>query len=222
MIRKYIFFCAILMLNCSEKPATKNQNLKVSEPIKKAEIQSLNSEDFVEIDFKKVAIINKMAYATDSNFLHQKVYPCARAFVRKEVYSAFIKASEIAKTRGYSLIIYDAYRPISIQRKMYELVNNPNYVAHPDKGSKHNRGCAVDVGLWKANQIVDMGTVFDDFSEKANYHSKSISKSAQENRKILREIMTQAGFVPYDKEWWHFNYKKTDYPISDFVWTCGD
>lgn len=208
------------MLNCSEKPAIKNQIQIASEPIKKAEKQSLNSEDFVEIDFKKVAIINKMVYATDSNFLHQKVYPCARAFVRKEVYSALFNACDIAKARGYELVLFDAYRPISIQRKMYELVKNPNYVAHPDKGSKHNRGCAVDVGLADINGLVDMGTAFDDFSEKANYHSKSIFKSAKENRKILREIMTQVGFVPYDKEWWHFNYKKTDYPISNFTWTC--
>jgi zinc D-Ala-D-Ala dipeptidase len=180
------------------------------------------TKEFVEIDFKTLGIINKMTYATDSNFLHQKVYPCARAFLRVEPYIALIKANEIARKKGIKLVLFDAYRPISIQRKMYELVNNPDYVAHPDKGSKHNRGCAVDISLADINGALDMGTEFDDFSEKATYNSKSISTKSIANRKILRKIMINAGFVPYEKEWWHFNYKKTDYPISDFVWTCSE
>lgn len=176
-----------------------------------------------EIDFDSTSMINRMAYADTANFMHQKIYPCARCFLRPEVAEALEKAGEIAQDKGLKLIIYDCYRPYGFQRKMYEIVNNPKYVAKPGKGSNHNRGAAVDLAL--ANEdgaLLDMGNDFDDFSELSHYNNLEISPEAKKNRKTLRSIMKKAGFSPYDNEWWHFDYRKKIYPVSGFIWNCEE
>lgn len=180
-------------------------------------------KEWVEINFDSLGIINNMAYATADNFMGQQVYPCARCFLRPEVAEALKKANEIAKDKHVQLVIYDCYRPYGYQQKMYEIVNNPRYVAPPGKGSNHNRGQAVDLTL--ANEdgaLLDMGNLFDDFSELSKYDNDSISGEAKKNRKLLRKIMTKAGFKPYNNEWWHFDYKKKRYETSDFRWDCKE
>lgn len=184
-------------------------------------LRELNQGDFVEI-FENPNLRFDLRYASENNFLKKKVYACGRVFLINEAAEALLNASEFCQKQKLKLVVLDAYRPISIQKKMYDLVKNPDYVANPKKGSKHNRGCAVDVGLANANGILDMGTEFDDFTEKAHYSNNNISAEAKANRLILRTIMEQSGFVSYEKEWWHFNFKKTDYPLSDFQWSCHD
>lgn len=159
-----------LFISCSTNHKSELKIKPISN-LKTTSIKDTIPWEFVEIEFKNLGIIDKMAYATDSNFLHLKVYPCARAFLRVEPYAALIRANEIARKKGIKLVLFDAYRPISIQRKMYDIIQNPDYVAHPDKGSKHNRGSAIDISLADKNVIMDMGTEFDDFSEKAHYSS---------------------------------------------------
>jgi D-alanyl-D-alanine dipeptidase len=174
-----------------------------------------------EVDFKASGMINRMAYADTANFMHTKIYPCARCFLRPEVAAALDKANELAKDKKLQLVIYDCYRPYGYQRKMYEIVNNPRYVAPPGKGSNHNRGAAIDLTLADENGVVlDMGNAFDDFSELSQYDNKSIPKEAQRNRKLLRKIMVKAGFVPYNNEWWHFDYKQKRYATAGFKWEC--
>ena len=167
-------------------------------------IMSDTIKEWKEIKFDSLGIINKMAYASEDNFMKQKVYPCARCFLRPEVAEALEKANEIAKDKNLKLVIYDCYRPYGYQKKMYEIVNNPRYVAPPGKGSNHNRGAAVDLTLADENGVLlDMGNLFDDFSELSEYDNDSIPDEAQKNRKQLRKIMTKAGFKPYNNEWWH-------------------
>jgi len=174
-----------------------------------------------EINFDSLAIINKMAYADTANFMHEKLYPCARCFFRPEVAKALEKANERAQNKGYKLVIYDCYRPYGIQVKMFKLVNNPMYVAKPGKGSYHNRGAAVDLTLADENgNILDMGGAFDDFSSISHYANDSISKTAKKNRKLLRSIMVKAGFSPYESEWWHFNYLQKSFATAGFQWDC--
>ncbi len=181
------------------------------------------AEVWSELNFKKSGIINRMAYADTANFMHQKIYPCARCFLRPDVAEAVEKANELAKEEGLQLIIYDCYRPYQFQYKMYEIVNNPKYVAEPGKGSNHNRGVAVDLSLADSEgNLLDMGGGFDDFSKISHYSAKGLSKSARKNRRLLRNIMKEAGFVPYEYEWWHFDYKNKDYPVADFVWSCEE
>jgi D-alanyl-D-alanine dipeptidase len=176
---------------------------------------------WAEINFGKLGIQNRMAYADTANFMHNKIYPCARCFLRPEVAEALEKANEIAKDKGYTLVLYDCYRPYGYQKVMYDLVNDPRYVAPPGKGSNHNRGQAVDISLADEDGVLlDMGTPFDDFTELSHSDSKDIPRKARKNRKLLRTIMTKAGFSVYPHEWWHFDYKKQQYETADFRWDC--
>ncbi len=182
----------------------------------------VQKSSWVKLDFNKENILEKMAYASADNFMKQQIYPCESCYLRPEVHTALLKASKIAQSKGCKIVIFDCYRPKQFQQKMFEIVNNPNYVAKPTKGSMHNKGLAIDLSLADSNgNQLDMGTVFDDFSEKANYNCKSISTTAKNNRKLLRNIMLQAGFEPYENEWWHFNFRTVNYPADDFVWKCN-
>ena len=179
--------------------------------------------DWAEIKMDTLGMVNKMAYADTANFMKQKIYPCARCFLRAEVAEALEKANTRANAKNLKLVIFDCYRPYGYQQKMYEIVNNPRYVAPPGKGSNHNRGAAVDLSLADENgNLLDMGNEFDDFSSLSHYISDKISEKAQNNRKLLRGIMTEAGFMPYDNEWWHFDYRKKKYETSDFRWECNE
>ncbi len=177
---------------------------------------------FTEVQLDSLNMVNSMAYADTANFMHQKVYPCARCFLRPEVAQALEQANQIAQGKGYRIVIYDCYRPISIQHKMYKIVNNPEWVAKPTKGSNHNRGAAVDLSLAdKDGNLLDMGGAFDEFSDVSHYSYANISKEAKANRKVLRSIMVRAGFTPYESEWWHFDYKQQRYQASGLVWDCA-
>lgn len=176
---------------------------------------------WAEVDFQTSGMQNRMAYADTANFMHTKIYPCARCFLRPEVAAALGRANSAAQRKGLTLVIYDCYRPYGFQQKMYEIVNNPRYVAPPGKGSNHNRGAAIDLTLaHEDGTILDMGNPFDDFSELSEYGNPNISKQAQKNRKLLRKIMINAGFTPYKNEWWHFDYKKRSYETSKYIWDC--
>ncbi|QEE51395.1 M15 family metallopeptidase [Flavobacterium alkalisoli] len=182
-----------------------------------------DTANWAEIKMDTLDMVNKMAYADTANFMKQKIYPCARCFLRPEVAEALEKANMLANAKNLKLVIFDCYRPYGYQQKMYEIVNNPKYVAPPGKGSNHNRGAAVDLSLADENgDLLDMGNEFDDFSSLSHYMSDKISEKAQNNRKLLRVIMNEAGFTPYDNEWWHFDYRKKKYETSDFRWECNE
>ncbi|MHA3788023.1 M15 family metallopeptidase [Flavobacterium hauense] len=178
-------------------------------------------KEWAEVNFEAQGIQNRMAYADTANFMHQKIYPCARCFLRPEVAEALEEANQIAKDKGYTLVVYDCYRPYGYQKVMYDIVNDPRYVAPPGKGSNHNRGRAIDLSLADENgNLLDMGTPFDDFTEQSHYDADGITREARRNRRALRNIMKKAGFSPYNHEWWHFDYKKQNYETADFRWDC--
>jgi zinc D-Ala-D-Ala dipeptidase len=162
-----------------------------------------------------------MPYATKNNFAQEAVYPCATCLLRPEAYDALMKAKLTANKANLQLIIFDCYRPKAIQMVLYNLVKNEDFVALPKKGSMHNKGLAVDLGLAsKAGTPLDMGTEFDSFSPKSSFSFKGLTNVQKNNRVLLRNIMMNAGFLPYEKEWWHFNYSKVFYQPSDSVWSC--
>jgi len=178
-------------------------------------------DDFFEVKTDSLDIINKMVYATKENFTKQQLYPCPTCWLRKDAAIALMNAQNEAKRLNYVIVIFDCYRPYYIQKKMYNLINNPDYVANPGKGSNHNKGCAVDVSLADSmGNLLNMGTEFDDFTKYAHYTNTAFGSPEGANRKLLRKIMTSSGFIPYDKEWWHFNYSRQDYSVADFIWQC--
>ena len=117
---------------------------------------------------------------------------------------------------GYSLLIWDAYRPVSAQYRLWEVCPNPVYVADPTKGfSKHSRGNTVDISLIRTNgDPVEMPSGFDDFTSRADRDYSDVSQAAGENASYLEAVMTDAGFVGYSGEWWHYS-DSTEYPVVD-------
>lgn len=216
---KIILFSGLIIILCSA--ATRQHSIKFHSQNAIAVSQDSVNPLWAEVDFETSGMINRMAYADTANFMHTKIYPCARCFLRPEVAEALDRANEIAKDKGLKLVLYDCYRPYSFQKVMYDLVNDPQYVAPPGKGSNHNRGAAVDISLADENgELLDMGGAFDDFSEISHYDNLNVSKTGKKNRRLLRNIMTKAGFTPLSSEWWHFDYKKKRYPNAGFKWDC--
>jgi zinc D-Ala-D-Ala dipeptidase len=158
-------------------------------------------------------------YATTHNFTHQKHYTSARAFLCFEAAQALNKAQEEFEKLGFSLLIWDAYRPLSVQKKLWAVVPDERYVMPPHKGSLHNRGCAVDCTLIKNNgDPVLMPTDFDDFSEKAHRTYMNLPQEALAHRKLLEDIMTKHGFTGIEWEWWHFDFNGWEnFPLLDIT-----
>ena len=179
-------------------------------------------EDYVNLKNLSDDFIYDIKYATADNFLKQAVYDCPECYLKKTTALALIKANEVFKEKGYKILIYDCYRPLDVQKKMWAIMPGTNYVANPKKGSKHNRGAAVDLTLIDKNgQIVDMGTPFDFFGKEAHHTYQNLPKDILANRKLLRETLNAANFRHISSEWWHYEYRPDMYkPVSNFKWNC--
>lgn len=157
-------------------------------------------------------------YATTLNFTGKQVYTLPKAYLRQPVALALKKVQDSLSTYGLALKVFDAYRPYSATLKFAELISDTNYVASPRKGSRHNRGCAVDVTLIDkhSGKELDMPTPFDDFSPKAWPSCTNLPKKVIKNRNLLSDIMSHFGFNPISSEWWHFDFKGWDkYKLMD-------
>lgn len=183
---------------------------------------SIADSTFVNIQDYSQDFILDMKYATNDNFLKTKVYECQSCFLRLKTVMALVKANKWFIKRGYKIKLFDCYRPLDVQKKMFAIVPNPKYVANPAKGSVHNRGGAVDITLVdKKNIEVDMGTTFDFFGPEAAHDFQNFDKKIIENRKFLKKGMQKANFGAIESEWWHYNLQgsKKD-ALSNFTWTC--
>jgi len=162
-------------------------------------------------------------YATADNFMGKPLYPSATAYLRKPAARALKAVQDDLRSRGLGLLIFDAYRPYSITLKMWEPYKDPDYVASPKTGSRHNRGCAVDLSLidLKIGQPLPMPTPYDDFTEKAHHDYDDLSENVLRNRALLQLVMIKHGFLPLSTEWWHYDfqdwkkYEVLDIPFSD-------
>jgi D-alanyl-D-alanine dipeptidase len=175
------------------------------------------------IDIKDVLpnVRLEVRYATENNFTKTKLYPEGRCILRREVAEALALVQRDLKGDGFELVIYDCYRPLSVQKKMWALVPNEDYVADPAKGSRHNRGAAVDVALFdKYGKRVEMPTDYDEFSEKAHHSYIDLSANVLINRQKLRTMMERHNFAALPSEWWHYDflgwqkYKVLDLPFD--------
>ena len=151
-------------------------------------------------------LLTDVRYATADNFTGRVLYSTDTLYARRAVADALLKAQDIALTHNLQLKVYDAYRPLSIQRFMWSIVPDERYVADPAKGSRHNRGCALDLTLCNAQgKELEMGTGYDEFTEKAASTYTDLPEHILNNRGLLTSIMKQAGFTVLPSEWWHFD-----------------
>lgn len=172
----------------------------------------------VEINKFIPGIVLDIRYATTNNFTHRRMYGQGRAFARLPVVMALKEVEADLKARGLGLKIYDAYRPYSVTEKFYEITPDTNFVADPRKGSKHNRGCAVDLSLidLKTGKELDMPTGFDSFTRKAAANYPDLPQKELANRELLKSVMQAHGFTVIPTEWWHYDFNGwSSYPLLD-------
>ncbi|VDG80912.1 D-alanyl-D-alanine dipeptidase [Capnocytophaga ochracea] len=178
--------------------------------------------DFVLLRSLSNDFVFDMKYATPDNFLKQAVYDCGECYLRKSTAKALVKANEEFKSLGYRIKLFDCYRPLSVQKKMWKILPGTHYVANPAKGSKHNRGAAVDLTLVDAQgKELDMGTPFDFFGKKAHHTCTTLPKKVLENRKLLKDVLNKYNFKSIFSEWWHYEYRpEMQSKVEDFQWQC--
>jgi len=188
--------------------------LAAKPPLEKGEFLKPDLVDLETLDGLKFDI----RYATTNNFLSTPVYSSAKAFLQRPAAGALGKVSAGLKKRGYGLIIYDAYRPWFVTKIFHDATPEKfhGFVADPAKGSRHNRGCAVDLGLYDlaSGKNVPMVSGYDEFSDRAYPDYPAGTSRQRWHRDLLRQSMEAEGFAVYEEEWWHFDYKDwKKYPI---------
>lgn len=179
--------------------------------------------DFVRLKDLSPDFVYELKYATPDNFLKQAVYDCGECYLRKSTAEALVKANEAFKQLGYRIKLFDCYRPLSVQKKMWKILPGTHYVANPAKGSKHNRGAAVDLTLVDAQgKELNMGTPFDFFEKEAHHTYTQHSKEVLENRKLLKETLDKFNFKSIYSEWWHYEYRpEMQSKVENFEWQCN-
>jgi zinc D-Ala-D-Ala dipeptidase len=166
-------------------------------------------------------IVLDIRYATTNNFTGERIYNLSKAYARKPVAEALKKVHQDLKPLGLGLKIFDAYRPYKATVKFYEVYKDTTYVASPYRGSRHNRGCAVDLTLidLKTNKELKMPTEYDSFKKEAWPSTDIKDPEAKKNRQLLINAMEKHGFRVNSSEWWHFDfigYKKYEILDIDF------
>ncbi len=181
-------------------------------------------KDLVNLKDIDPTIVVELRYATENNFTEQIIYPFELCLLRKSTAEKLAAAQAEVREDGLRLKVWDAYRPLEAQEKLWEVVSDPIYVANPAIGSNHNRGAAVDVTLVdKDGKELVMPTGFDDFSAQASRNYPNIPEEAEKNMNYLTEVMIRNGFTPIHSEWWHYNdediqdYNLLDVSFEEFV-----
>lgn len=179
--------------------------------------------DFVRLKDLSSDFVYELKYATPDNFLKQAVYDCGECYLRKSTAEALVKANKAFIQLGYRIKLFDCYRPLSVQKKMWKILPGTDYVANPAKGSKHNRGAAVDLTLVDAQgKELNMGTPFDFFGKEAHHTYTEHTKEVLENRKLLKETLNKYNFKSIYSEWWHYEYRpEMQSKVENFEWQCN-
>jgi D-alanyl-D-alanine dipeptidase len=187
---------------------------------KKEEVNLL--DQLVDLRTVDPTIKTKVVFATEENFTGEVLYPLNLCMIQKGTAEKLKAAQALFQKDGYSIIVYDAYRPYSVSVKLFEIVKNPIYIADPvNNPSRHNRGSAVDISLADSTgKEVEMPSPMHTFDSTASRSNPNMSQEARRNMDYMTEIMLQCGFVKYEYEWWHFNDEDCfDYPVTDHVYT---
>ena len=185
----------------------------------------MESQTLVDIASISTEFDYEIRYATPNNFIGETLYACAICLLQPEVAEALDQANQYFCELGYKIKLYDCYRPLDVQKKMWGKVPRATYVANPyDKGSIHNKGAAVDITLVTLEGCyVEMGTDYDFFGREAHIDNYNLPKEVLANRKILIEGMQKHGFKTVRTEWWHYSFRKNwSYPTLNEPLPCDE
>jgi D-alanyl-D-alanine dipeptidase len=186
----------------------RREALAAKPPVESAD---LLAPDLVELRSLDKTIRLDIRYASTDNFLSTPVYEKAQASMQRPAAEALVRAHRWLKTQGYGLLIHDAYRPWYVTKIFWDATppDKHDFVADPAKGSRHNRGCAVDLTLYhlKSGKTIDMVGVYDEMSDRSYPDYPGGTSFQRWHRTLLRQAMEAEGFTVFEFEWWHFDYK---------------
>lgn len=191
--------------------------LRASPPAEKGEFRT---PDLVDLATLSPTIKLDIRYATANNFLGVPLYTTARAYLQRPAAEALLRAHNKLAQKGHGLLIFDAYRPWYVTKIFWECTPEAQhgFVADPAKGSRHNRGAAVDLTLYdlKTGKPLEMVSGYDEFTERAFPDHPGGTPEQRANRSELRQAMEAEGFTVYEAEWWHFDHRDwKKYPIGN-------
>ena len=173
--------------------------------------KKFRADNLVELIKLDSTIKLDIRYATQNNFMKRMMYAEARAFLQRPAAEAVVRVSKKLHGKGLGLLVFDGYRPWAVTKQFWDETppEKRNFVADPQKGSKHNRGCAVDLSLYdlKSGKEIRMPSPYDDFTERASPLYKGGTSTQRRMRDLLRKAMEEEGFTVDPGEWWHFDYK---------------
>lgn len=180
----------------------------------------MRTPDLVELTRLDPTLRLDVRYATANNFVARAVYAEARAFLQRPAAEALVRVQRGLAPRGLGLVVFDGYRPWRVTKVFWDLTpqDKKQFVANPEKGSKHNRGCAVDLSLVElaTGRPLAMPSDFDELTERAHVDWKGGEDAARANRDLLRAAMEAEEFSVYSAEWWHYDWKDwREYPVLD-------
>lgn len=176
------------------------------------------SEPLVEVKTLIPDVVVDLRYATADNFMKKQVYPSdARCLLLERSAKQLKAAADVLRGKGFRLRLYDCYRPHHVQFELWKVMPVPGYVAEPKKGSNHNRGGAVDLGLVTLEgKDVEFPSPYDHFGKEAHHSFQGGTKASLANRELLRATMEAAGFKKNPMEWWHYDLPDASkYPLRD-------
>jgi len=202
----------LLLLSCLKSQAQQNNpfGLLIISDMQayKATVLADKNKELIEI--KKIIPNIKLdiRYASKNNFAKKAVYKQAKAFARLPVVEALSNVQKELNKSGLGLKIFDGYRPYSVTVKFFDIASDKSFVANPKDGSRHNRGCAIDLTLinLRTGKELKMPTPYDSFAPEAASDFNELPPPIIQNRKLLRSTMEKNGFRVLNNEWWHFDF----------------
>jgi D-alanyl-D-alanine dipeptidase len=171
-------------------------------------IKSNHDKELIDLKILIPDLVLDIRYATTNNFTHEKIYNLAKAYARKPVAQALKEIQDELRPQGFGIKMFDAYRPYKATVKFYEIYHDTTYVASPYRGSRHNRGCALDLTIinLKTGQELQMPTGYDSFKKEAWPSTPVSNPLIRKNRQFLIDVMQKHGFKVNASEWWHYDF----------------